>query len=84
MKNKVAPPFKTTEFDIMYGEGISKIGEIIDIGVEHDIIEKSGSWFSYGGSKLGQGRDSVKAILKDNPELMDELEQKILEQLNTD
>ena len=68
VKNKVAPPFKTTEFDIMYGEGISKIGEIIDIGVEHDIIEKSGSWFSYGGSKLGQGRDSVKAILKDNPE----------------
>ena len=84
VKNKVAPPFKTTEFDIMYGEGISKIGEIIDIGVEHDIIEKSGSWFSYGGSKLGQGRDSVKAILKDNPELMDELEQKILEQLSAD
>ena len=84
VKNKVAPPFKTTEFDIMYGEGISKIGEILDIGVEHDIIEKSGSWFSYGGSKLGQGRDSVKAILKDNPELMDELEQKILEQLNAD
>ena len=84
VKNKVAPPFKTAEFDIMYGEGISKIGEILDIGVEHDIIEKSGSWFSYGGSKLGQGRDSVKAILKDNPELMEELEQKILEQLNTD
>jgi recombination protein RecA len=84
VKNKVAPPFKTTEFDIMYGEGISKIGEIIDIGVEHDIIEKSGSWFSYGGSKLGQGRDSVKAILKDNPELMEELEQKILEQLSAD
>ncbi len=84
VKNKVAPPFKTTEFDIMYGEGISKIGEILDIGVEHDIIEKSGSWFSYGGSKLGQGRDSVKAILKDNPELMEELEQKILEQLNAD
>ena len=84
VKNKVAPPFKTTEFDIMYGEGISKIGEILDIGVEHDIIEKSGSWFSYGGSKLGQGRDSVKAILKDNPELMEELEQKILEQLNSD
>ena len=82
VKNKVAPPFKTTEFDIMYGEGISKIGEILDIGVEHDIIEKSGSWFSYGGSKLGQGRDSVKAILKDNPELMEELEQKILEQLS--
>ena len=84
VKNKVAPPFKTTEFDIMYGEGISKIGEILDIGVEHDIIEKSGSWFSYGGSKLGQGRDSVKSILKDNPELMEELEQKILEQLNAD
>ena len=84
VKNKVAPPFKTTEFDIMYGEGISKIGEILDIGVEHDIIEKSGSWFSYGGSKLGQGRDSVKAILKDNTELMEELEQKILEQLSAD
>ena len=84
VKNKVAPPFKTTEFDIMYGEGISKIGEILDIGVEHDIIEKSGSWFSYGGSKLGQGRDAVKAILKDNPELMEELEQKILEELKTD
>ena len=84
VKNKVAPPFKTTEFDIMYGEGISKIGEILDIGVEHDIIEKSGSWFSYGGSKLGQGRDSVKAILKDNPELMEELDQKILEQLSAD
>ena len=84
VKNKVAPPFKTTEFDIMYGEGISKIGEILDIGVEHDIIEKSGSWFSYGGSKLGQGRDAVKAILKDNPELMEELEQKILEQLKAD
>ena len=83
VKNKVAPPFKTAEFDIMYGEGISKIGEIIDIGVEKDIIEKSGSWFSYGGSKLGQGRDSVKSILKDNPELMEELEQKIVEQINT-
>ena len=84
VKNKVAPPFKTAEFDIMYGEGISKIGEILDIGVERDIIEKSGSWFSYGGSKLGQGRDSVKAILKDNPELMEELEQKILEELKSD
>jgi len=84
VKNKVAPPFKTAEFDIMYGEGISKTGEILDIGVELDIIEKSGSWFSYGGSKLGQGRDSVKSILKDNPELMEELEQKILEQLASD
>ena len=83
VKHKVAPPFKTAEFDIMYGEGISKIGEILDIGVEQDIIEKSGSWFSYGGSKLGQGRDSVKSILKDNPELMEELEQKIVEQINT-
>ena len=84
VKNKVAPPFKTAEFDIMYGEGISKTGEILDIGVDLDIIEKSGSWFSYGGSKLGQGRDSVKSILKDNPELMEELEQKILEQLKPD
>tara|TARA_B100000963_G_scaffold348826_1_gene356996 strand:- start:639 stop:1640 length:1002 start_codon:yes stop_codon:yes gene_type:complete len=84
VKNKVAPPFKTAEFDIMYGEGISKTGEILDIGVELDIIEKSGSWFSYGGSKLGQGRDSVKSILKDNPELMEELEDKILEQLKSD
>lgn len=84
VKNKVAPPFKTAEFDIMYGEGISKTGEILDIGVELDIIEKSGSWFSYGGSKLGQGRDSVKSILKDNPELMEELEEKILEQLASD
>jgi len=81
VKNKVAPPFKTAEFDIMYGEGISKTGEVLDLGVELDIIEKSGSWFSYGGSKLGQGRDSVKSILKDNPELMEELEQKILEQI---
>ena len=84
VKNKVAPPFKTAEFDIMYGEGISKTGEILDLGVELDIIEKSGSWFSYGGSKLGQGRDSVKSILKDNPELMEELEKKILEQLKSD
>ena len=77
VKNKVAAPFKTAEFDIMYGEGISKTGEILDLGVDLDIIEKSGSWFSYGGSKLGQGRDSVKSILKDNPELSEELEQKI-------
>ena len=84
VKNKVAPPFKTAEFDIMYGEGISKTGEILDLAVELDIIEKSGSWFSYGGSKLGQGRDSVKSILKDNPELSEELEQKIFEQINSD
>jgi len=82
VKNKVAPPFKTAEFDIMYGEGISKTGEIIDLGVEHEIIEKSGSWFSYGGTKLGQGRDSVKVILKDNPELMEELEGKIFQIIN--
>ena len=79
VKNKVAPPFKVSEFDIMYGKGISKLGEIIDLGVEHDIIDKSGSWFSYGDTKLGQGRDSVKAILTDNPELSDEIEAKIIE-----
>jgi recombination protein RecA len=77
VKNKVAPPFKVVEFDIMYGEGISKVGEIIDIGVEFDIIKKAGSWFSYEGSKLGQGRDAVKTMLLDNPELMEELETKI-------
>lgn len=77
VKNKVAPPFKTAEFDIMYGEGVSKIGEIIDIGVDYEIIKKSGSWFSYEDTKLGQGRDAVKAVLKDNPDLMDELEEKI-------
>ncbi len=77
VKNKVAPPFRTAEFDIMYGEGISKVGEIIDIGVEHDIIKKSGSWFSYEDSKLGQGRDAVKQIIADNPELLEELESKI-------
>jgi recombination protein RecA len=79
VKNKVAPPFKVVEFDIMYGHGISKVGEIIDIGVEFEIIKKAGSWFSYEGNKLGQGRDSVKAILLDNPELMEELEKKIKE-----
>ena len=79
VKNKVAPPFRTTEFDIMYGEGISKVGEIIDLGVEYEIIKKSGSWFSYGDTKLGQGRDAVKALLLDNPELFDELEAKIRE-----
>ena len=77
IKNKVAPPFRTAEFDINYGQGISKIGEIIDIGVEKNIIKKSGSWFSYGETKLGQGRDSVKQILTDNPELLAELEEKI-------
>jgi recombination protein RecA len=79
VKNKVAPPFKVVEFDIMYGQGISKVGEIIDLGVEFDIIKKAGSWFSYEGNKLGQGRDTVKALLLDNPELMDELELKIKE-----
>ncbi|RYZ19073.1 MAG: recombinase RecA, partial [Sphingobacteriales bacterium] len=77
VKNKVAPPFKVVEFDIMYGEGISKVGEIIDLGVELGIIQKSGSWFSYDGNKLGQGRDSVKNIFQDNPELQDEIENKI-------
>ncbi|MCF8274518.1 MAG: recombinase RecA [Flavobacteriaceae bacterium] len=77
VKNKVAPPFKTAEFDIMYGEGISKVGEILDIAVEHEIIKKSGSWFSYDETKLGQGRDAVKALIQDNPELQDELENKI-------
>ena len=77
VKNKVAPPFKTAEFDIMYGEGISKTGEILDLAVEFEIIKKAGSWFSYGDTKLGQGRDAVKVLIKDNPELADELEQKI-------
>lgn len=81
VKNKVAPPFKTAEFDIMYGEGISKVGEIIDLGVQFDIIKKSGSWFSYGDTKLGQGRDAVKALLLDNPELFEELEAGIREAL---
>jgi recombination protein RecA len=79
VKNKVAPPFRTTEFDIMYGEGISKLGEIIDLGVNYEIINKSGSWFSYGDTKLGQGRDAVKVLLEDNLELMEELETKIME-----
>ncbi len=79
VKNKVAPPFKMAEFDIMYGEGISKVGEIIDLGVNYEIIKKAGSWFSYDDTKLGQGRDAVKILLKDNPDLMDELEQKITE-----
>ncbi|TDK44816.1 recombinase RecA [Algoriphagus formosus] len=77
VKNKVAPPFKVVEFDIMYGQGISKVGEIIDLGVEFDIIKKAGSWFSYNGEKLGQGRDAVKNLILDNPELMEELETKI-------
>jgi len=82
VKNKVAPPFKVVEFDIMYGEGISKVGEIIDLGVELNIINKAGSWFSYKGNKLGQGRDSVKKLLLDNPELMDEMEMGIRNKIN--
>ena len=79
VKNKVAPPFRIAEFDIMFGEGISKAGEIIDLGVEHNIIKKAGSWFSYGDTRLGQGRDAVKQLILDNPELMEELEAKIKE-----
>ncbi len=81
VKNKVAPPFKTAEFDIMYGEGISRVGELLDLAVDFDIIKKSGSWFSYGDTKLGQGRDAVKNLIADNPELMEELEEKIKEHL---
>jgi len=81
VKNKVAPPFRTAEFDIMYGEGVSKTGEILDLAVEFEIIKKSGSWFSYGETKLGQGRDAVKSLIKDNPELADELEVKIKNQI---
>lgn len=81
VKNKVAPPFRKAEFEITFGEGISKIGEIVDLGVEHNIIQKSGSWFSYDGSKLGQGRDAAKALLKDNPELAEEIEAKVREAL---
>ena len=81
VKNKVAPPFRTAEFDIIYGEGISKIGEIIDLGVNYELIKKSGSWFSYGDSKIGQGRDAVKKVLLENPDLLDELEEKIMDTL---
>ena len=83
VKNKMAPPFRKAEFDILFGEGISKIGEIIDLGVEFNIIKKSGSWFSYGESKLAQGRDAVKQILTDNPELAEEIEEKIREALKS-
>ena len=82
VKNKVAPPFRKTEFDIMFGEGISKDGEIIDLGVEKGIVKKSGSWFSYGDTKLGQGRDAAKRTVADNPELAEELEGLIMEALN--
>ncbi|MCT4602690.1 MAG: recombinase RecA [Marinifilum sp.] len=82
IKNKVAPPFRKAEFDIMYGEGISKTGEIIDLGVDYNIIKKSGSWFSYGETKLGQGREAVKNLINDNPELAEELENKIIDAIN--
>jgi len=82
VKNKVAPPFRLAEFDIMYGEGVSKVGEILDLAVEHEIVKKSGSWFSYGDTKLGQGRDAVKLLIKDNPDLMDELEEKVRALIN--
>jgi recombination protein RecA len=81
VKNKLAPPFRKADFDILYGEGISQLGELVDLGVDFDIIKKSGSWFSYGDTKLGQGRDAVKMIIKDNPELYDELKTKISEAL---
>ena len=77
VKNKVAPPFRSAEFDIIFGEGISKMGEVIDMGVEFGIVQKSGSWFSYGADKLGQGRDAVRQLLLDNPELANEIEGKI-------
>ncbi|HEX2922379.1 MAG TPA: recombinase RecA [Bacteroidales bacterium] len=83
VKNKLAPPFKKADFDILYGEGISQLGEIVDLGVDFEIIKKSGSWFSYGETKIGQGRDAVKQILKDNPELYDELKNKISEKLKS-
>lgn len=81
VKNKVAPPFRIAEFDILYGEGVSKLGEIIDLGTQYEVIQKSGSWFSYDGTKLGQGREGVKTILKDNPELAEEIEHKIIAKL---
>lgn len=81
VKNKIAPPFRKAEFDIMYGKGISKTGEILDLAVEMEIVKKSGSWFSYGETKLGQGRDAVKQLIEDNPELADELETKIKEKV---
>jgi recombination protein RecA len=84
VKNKLAPPFRIAEFDVMFGEGISKAGEIIDLGVDFEIIKKAGSWFSYGDTKLGQGRDGVKQLLLDNPDLMDELEAKIKETVTAD
>ena len=81
VKNKMAPPFKKAEFDIVFGEGISRTGEVLDLGVEYNIVEKSGSWFSYNGQKLTQGREATKQMLRDNPELCDEIESKIRESL---
>jgi recombination protein RecA len=81
VKNKVAPPFRKAEFDIMYGLGVSKVGEIVDLGVEYGVVKKSGSWFSYGETKLGQGRDAVKRLLIDNQELAEELEAKIVDKI---
>lgn len=81
VKNKLAPPFKKADFDILYGEGISQLGEIVDLGTDFNIIKKSGSWFSYGDTNIGQGRDAVKQILKDNPELLEELKAKVQEAL---
>ena len=81
IKNKVAPPFRKAEFEITFGEGISKVGEVLDLGVEYGIIQKSGSWFSYEGSKLAQGRDATKSLIKDNPELLEELSAKVMEKL---
>ena len=78
VKNKVAPPFKVVEFDIMYGEGISKLGELVDLGVKAEIIDKSGSWFAYNNQKIGQGRENVKTFLRENPEIKKEIENKIL------
>ena len=83
VKNKMAPPFKKAEFDIMYGEGICKTGEIIDLGVDFDIIKKAGSWFSYGETRLGQGREAVRQLLTDNPELQAEIEEKVVKALET-
>ena len=83
VKNKVAPPFKRAEFDIMFGEGISKIGEIVDLGVDYGVVRKAGSWFSYGDRKIGQGRDAVKELLKNDEELRNEIEAKVREAMKT-
>ncbi len=82
VKNKVAPPFRKAEFEIMYGEGICRVGEVVDLGVTFEVLEKSGSWYSYNGSKLGQGKEATKAVLRDNPELCDEITARIYEAMN--